>query len=351
MQYTDNYELKKPELTDFALITDMSDNMDTIDAALKDLDDDKLDSNEGDISDTRAQTITASPASYPLPAAGNKLSTILGKINKFLSDLKANAVATITASGKTLTLKNAAGNTLGTVTTQDTWNANSGSVDGYVTAPGSNREYNVWMVGSNGEPAWRAHVGAYDHGGLFGAAQYRLLYNAKESDGSRDLDNASSFFSIGADGVPRWRKDILASTARNGLMSIADYNLLHGGLLHYTGTSAPTIQNGATFDAIAGDFTIGETDADTAYLAIATVSVWDNISSGYLSAKFGDGAASESTNTLAQSVFKGQGNTVTTMRVFTRTAAQGPTRVYLFGRQTSGSAVTARCNVIILRLK
>lgn len=78
----------------------------------------KLDKAGGDISDTVAASATASSAAYPIPAAGDSVKVILGKIIKFFTDIKA-AVTGLTISGRTITYTKADGTT-GTLTTQDT---------------------------------------------------------------------------------------------------------------------------------------------------------------------------------------------------------------------------------------
>ena len=49
MNYTTNYNMNKPEITDSVDIDDLNDNFDTIDTTLKSLEDDKL--NKGDVSE------------------------------------------------------------------------------------------------------------------------------------------------------------------------------------------------------------------------------------------------------------------------------------------------------------
>lgn len=80
MRTTSNFGLKKPDYTDFADIADINENMDTIDAELA--------APTGDVKDATVSAITAASASYPVPSAGEKIRVILGKINKFFSDLK-----------------------------------------------------------------------------------------------------------------------------------------------------------------------------------------------------------------------------------------------------------------------
>ena len=63
-------------------------------------------------------SVTASTASYPVPAAGDSFKVIIGKIAKFFSDIK-GAITNISLSGRTLTWTKADGTT-GSYTTQDT---------------------------------------------------------------------------------------------------------------------------------------------------------------------------------------------------------------------------------------
>lgn len=78
----------------------------------------KVDKAGGDVSNTVAATATASSAAYPIPAAGDSIKVILGKIRKFFTDIKA-AVVGLSISGRTITWTKADGTT-GTLTTQDT---------------------------------------------------------------------------------------------------------------------------------------------------------------------------------------------------------------------------------------
>ena len=95
---------------------------DTGAASIADLDR-KIDKVGGDLSDTVAASATASSAAYPIPAAGDSVKVILGKIRKFFTDIKA-AVTGLTISGRTITYTKADGTT-GTLTTQDTTYSNA----------------------------------------------------------------------------------------------------------------------------------------------------------------------------------------------------------------------------------
>ena len=61
----------------------------------------KVDINGGDISNTVVNTVTASTADYPVPAAGDSTKTIIGKIIKFCADIvKTFTGATSSTAGK-----------------------------------------------------------------------------------------------------------------------------------------------------------------------------------------------------------------------------------------------------------
>ena len=78
----------------------------------------KVNLNGGDLSDTVVDTFTAAAAEYPVPAAGDTMKVIGGKIRKFFTDIKA-AVVGLSISGRTITWTKADGTT-GTLITQDT---------------------------------------------------------------------------------------------------------------------------------------------------------------------------------------------------------------------------------------
>lgn len=84
MQLTPNYNLKKPEGTDPVDIQDFNDNADAIDAALKK----KAESSGGDISEMTVKTLDNITTDFPVPVAGEKPKSFLGKVKKFFEDTK-----------------------------------------------------------------------------------------------------------------------------------------------------------------------------------------------------------------------------------------------------------------------
>ena len=84
MQLTPNYKLKKPEGADPVDIQDFNDNADLIDAVLKK----KAESSGGDISEMTVKTLDAITTEFPVPVAGEKPKTFLGKVKKFFEDTK-----------------------------------------------------------------------------------------------------------------------------------------------------------------------------------------------------------------------------------------------------------------------
>ena len=84
----------------------------------------KVDKTGGDISNTKVMTIGSPATEYPEIQAGASVLVILGRVKKFLADLKANCLAGLTISGRTLTWTKADGTT-GTLQTQDTTYSNA----------------------------------------------------------------------------------------------------------------------------------------------------------------------------------------------------------------------------------
>lgn len=84
MQYTSNYNLKKPEGSDPVNIQDFNDNADTIDTELKK----RVLASGGDISNTKISTADSISTEFPVPAAGDTPKTFLGKMKKFVEDFK-----------------------------------------------------------------------------------------------------------------------------------------------------------------------------------------------------------------------------------------------------------------------
>mgnify|MGYP005750787207 CR=1 FL=1 len=59
---------------------------------VKSLKADKVDSSGGDINGTKVSKFTSSSDPYPVPVAGDSLSTIMGKVVKFFSDIRSAAI-------------------------------------------------------------------------------------------------------------------------------------------------------------------------------------------------------------------------------------------------------------------
>ena len=59
---------------------------------VKSLKADKVDASGGDINGTKVSKFTSSSAQYPVPVAGDSLSTIMGKVVKFFSDIRSTAI-------------------------------------------------------------------------------------------------------------------------------------------------------------------------------------------------------------------------------------------------------------------
>ena len=68
-----------------------------------------------------------------------------------------NAITNITRSGTTFTATRGDQSTF-TFTQQDTWNANTTTVAGYVAAPTANKPRYFYSTGNDGSPAWRNNI-------------------------------------------------------------------------------------------------------------------------------------------------------------------------------------------------
>lgn len=66
------------------------------------------------VDDSLLTSITDSTASYPVPAANESVKVIVGKIKKFLADLKGKVINSFDVSGTTVTYKDLNGDALGT---------------------------------------------------------------------------------------------------------------------------------------------------------------------------------------------------------------------------------------------
>ena len=182
------------------------------------------------VSDEVARLIADAPADFDtLKEISDWItdhSSDAAEMNTAINTLKTNSVKTITASGKTVTYKNAAGTTLGTFTTQDTWKANDITTPGYVPAPTASKTHYFYSTDDDGNPAWRNNVtAAYNYAGLLSADGYRRIYNRSLSDGALVTDNARKFYATDANGAPGWRKDnsIVVDYDRHGLITNTMY--------------------------------------------------------------------------------------------------------------------------------
>lgn len=88
MQETTNYKLKKPESNEFISVDNLNYNADVLDKELKKLEENKVSTSGGDISETVITTTEESTAEYPVPAAGDSAKTVLGKVQKFFGDIR-----------------------------------------------------------------------------------------------------------------------------------------------------------------------------------------------------------------------------------------------------------------------
>lgn len=84
MQYTTNYNLKKPEGSDPVNIQDFNDNADSLDTELKK----RVTVSGGDISNTKIATADNITTEFPVPSAGDTPKAFLGKMKKFAEDFK-----------------------------------------------------------------------------------------------------------------------------------------------------------------------------------------------------------------------------------------------------------------------
>lgn len=80
---TTNFGFKKPAETDYYDVTVQNDNWDKADQEIKK----RVEEEGGDIADTKAVSFQDNSTSWPVPAAGETVKVILGKIKKHLEDL------------------------------------------------------------------------------------------------------------------------------------------------------------------------------------------------------------------------------------------------------------------------
>lgn len=92
MATTSGYGFKKPARTDYYNIDDQNGNWDAADAALSNLQNGvnaKVNTNGGNVAETVVSTVTDSTASFPMPAAGDRLRVMWGKVKKWQQDCMA----------------------------------------------------------------------------------------------------------------------------------------------------------------------------------------------------------------------------------------------------------------------
>ena len=80
---TTNFGFKKPAETDYYDVNVQNDNWDKADQEIKK----RVEEEGGDIADTKAVSFQDNSTSWPVPAAGETVKVILGKIKKHLEDL------------------------------------------------------------------------------------------------------------------------------------------------------------------------------------------------------------------------------------------------------------------------
>lgn len=191
MNTTTNYNLKKPEMSDYALIDDINDNMDILDAELA--------SPKGDLSEAAVGAVEASTASYPIPSAGEKVKVILGKVIKFMTDIK-KAVMSFSVSGKTVTFTRADGTT-GTFTTQDTtYSLSSTSANGLMRKLPESSQTTRFMRGDGNWGTIYNNLTTTEAGHVLDARQGKALNDKINLIGS--TSGAEGTYKTKADGTP-----------------------------------------------------------------------------------------------------------------------------------------------------
>lgn len=121
-----------------------------------------------------AQTVTIpnDNTTYTLSISGNTL-TLTPSTGSPQSVTVPGTTYTLTKSGDTITLTGSDGSTT-SVTDKDTWQANTDTQDGYVTASGSHPNC-VWRTNADGEPAWVPDAGGLTKDAVLTAMGYREI--------------------------------------------------------------------------------------------------------------------------------------------------------------------------------
>ena len=95
---TTNYNFVKPEEDDFYDIGEYNATLDSLDEALADMEERKLEK-DGDVSGAAVGSLEAAAAEFPVPGEGEILRSFLGKVRKFIQDFN-NFKAGVITLGK-----------------------------------------------------------------------------------------------------------------------------------------------------------------------------------------------------------------------------------------------------------
>lgn len=152
----------------------------------------------GDAQNATVGASTASTASYPIPAAGDSFKVILGKIRKFFTDIKA-AVTGLSISGRTITWTKADGTT-GTLTTQDTtYGLASTAANGLLRQLTGNSSQ--WMRGDGTWQTAQNNLTTTEAGYVLDARMGKTLSDAIAVRNSGFVDNTTSGVTVPATGA------------------------------------------------------------------------------------------------------------------------------------------------------